>query len=94
MVEKIRVFIDSFIPDTWPAWLTSVAICAGIAILAVITYYICIYLLRIVEKVIGRTPTDWDDDLLNQRLLRALSQLAPALTVNWLLPAIDRKSVV
>lgn len=88
MVEKIRVFIDSFTPDTWPAWLTSVAICAGIAILAVITYYICIYLLRIVEKVIGRTPTDWDDDLLNQRLLRALSQLAPALTVNWLLPAI------
>ena len=79
MVEKIRVFIDSFTPDTWPAWLTSVAICAGIAILAVITYYICIYLLRIVEKVIGRTPTDWDDDLLNQRLLRALSQLAPAL---------------
>lgn len=88
MVEKIRVFIDSFTPDTWPAWLTSVAICAGIAILAVITYYNCIYLLRIVEKVIGRTPTDWDDDLLNQRLLRALSQLAPALTVNWLLPAI------
>ncbi len=88
MVEKIRVFIDSLTPDTWPAWLTSVAICAGIAILAVITYYICIYLLRIVEKVIGRTPTDWDDDLLNQRLLRALSQLAPALTVNWLLPAI------
>ena len=88
MVEKIRVFIDSFTPDTWPAWLTSVAICAGIAILAVITYYICIYLLRIVEKVIGRTPTDWDDDLLNQRLLSALSQLAPALTVNWLLPAI------
>lgn len=88
MVEKIRVFIDSFTPDTWPAWLTSVAICAGIAILAVITYYICIYLLRIVEKVIGRTPTDWDNDLLNQRLLRALSQLAPALTVNWLLPAI------
>lgn len=88
MAEKIRVFIDSLTPDTWPAWLTSVAICAGIAILAVITYYICIYLLRIVEKVIGRTPTDWDDDLLNQRLLRALSQLAPALTVNWLLPAI------
>lgn len=88
MVEKIRVFIDSLTPDTWPAWLTSVAICAGIAILAVITYYICIYLLCIVEKVIGRTPTDWDDDLLNQRLLRALSQLAPALTVNWLLPAI------
>ncbi len=37
-------------------------------------------------QLILRSPTEWDDDLLNPRFMRAVSQLSPAITVAWLLP--------
>lgn len=87
MIDKLRILLQTYTPETWPEWLSTVVLCLGIALVAVITYYVAIYLLKGIEKVIARTPTTWDDDLLNPRILRAISQLAPALTVNWLLPA-------
>ncbi|MDE6277814.1 MAG: mechanosensitive ion channel family protein [Muribaculaceae bacterium] len=88
MLDYLRHVATEIIPASWPSWLSIVILCAGVALVAVLTYYIAIYFLRIVEKVISRTPTTWDDDLLNRRILRAISQLAPAITVNWLLPAL------
>lgn len=87
MLEKIRLFISSQTPDGWPEWLSTVIMLIGIVLLAVITYYAAIYALRGVERLVARTPTDWDDHLLTPRLFRAVSQLAPAITVNWILPA-------
>ncbi len=37
-----------------------------------------------------KTTTDWDDDLFDRKLLSAVSQLAPALLMAWLLPEIAR----
>jgi miniconductance mechanosensitive channel len=87
MLEKIRFFVNTQISDGQPEWLSTVVMLIGIAIVAVITYYVAIYALRGVERLVARTPTDWDDHLLTPRFLRAVSQLAPAITVNWLLPA-------
>lgn len=69
---------DSFVVDS--------IIVLVIAALAVATYFIVRSALSLLEKVIGRTRTTWDDSLLTPSMLRAVSQLAPALTVNWLLP--------
>lgn len=61
---------------------------------AIACYYVTRLLLRIVEKIIFRSPTQWDDDLINKRLMKAISQLAPALCVSWMLPGffIEHKS--
>lgn len=68
---------------------------------AVLCYYITKYFLRALEKLILKSPTEWDDDLINMRFLKAVSQLAPAICVRWMLPGFfsahpsaDRKSVV
>lgn len=56
------------------------------ALVAALCYYTTRFLLRILEKAIMHTSSEWDDDLVNNRLLRAVSQLAPAICVRWMLP--------
>lgn len=62
---------------------------AAIALTAVASYYICVYILTPLTHIITKmTSTDWDDDILNHKFLAALSGLAPAIIVAWLLPQI------
>lgn len=65
---------------------TTVTLLVFIAICAVVAYHITKFLLGIVEKIVVRSATEWDDDLLTPKMLRAVSLLAPALVVAWLLP--------
>lgn len=87
MREQIRQFIEALLPAGCPDWLGSVILLGAIALVAVIFYYLAVLVLRLVEKAVSRTSTTWDDELLNKTMLRAIAQLAPALMVNWLLPA-------
>ena len=87
MIEYLRQFFDSLIPVSTPAWISLCLLCAFVAVIAVVSYYLVIYALRLAEIIISKTPTTWDDDLLNDRILRAISQLAPAIVVNGLLPS-------
>ncbi len=57
-----------------------------IVVCAVAAYYVTRVLLQVIERLILRSPTEWDDDLLTPRFLRAVSQLAPAIVVAWMLP--------
>lgn len=67
---------------------------AVIFLLALVSYYVCVHLLTpFVHLITRRTRTDWDDDLLNHKLMSAISQLAPALIVAWLLPQVARGHV-
>lgn len=62
---------------------------AVIFLLATASYFVCVHLLTpLVHLITLKTETDWDDDLLNHRLLSAVSQLAPALLIAWLLPQV------
>lgn len=59
----------------------------AIAILAVFAYVICRrVIMPLVIKLTQRTKTNWDDDLLTEKVLVAASQLAPALLVSAILP--------
>ncbi len=63
------------------------ALAAITAVLAIITYYFAKYFLLALEHIVLRSASRWDDELLNNNMLRAIAQLAPALAVSWVLPA-------
>lgn len=86
MVETIRTFLASAITGAFSSQIITLVLLLGIFLVAVLAYFVTKLLLTALEKVILRSPTDWDDDLLNPRFMRAVSQLAPALIVSWLLP--------
>ncbi len=88
MLETIRPFLHEHITGSFSGAIINTLLLVAIAAGSVAVYYICKTLLRIVERVILRSPTEWDDDLLDPRMLRAVSQLAPAMAVNWLLPGL------
>lgn len=86
MFDKIKSIAESLAPDFLHSQLTTVLLLLCIAVVAVAAYYLTKAVLMLFEHVILRSPTEWDDDLLNVRFTRAVSQLSPALVVSWMLP--------
>ncbi len=71
-------------PGSWI--LISLILLAGIALCAVAGYFIFKLILQGVSWIVQKSETDWDDDLINDKFLTALSQLAPAVIIAWMLP--------
>lgn len=86
MFESIQEFLATHITCTGASTIISILLVALTALLAVAAYYIVKSLLELVEKIIMRSSTDWDDDLLDMHFLNAVSQLAPAIMIRWVLP--------
>lgn len=70
-------------PDGLPMTLILIA---ATVICAIAGYYITSLILKVVAIIVEKTETDWDDDLINAPLLKAISQLAPACIIDFLLP--------
>lgn len=60
----------------------------GIVLIAIASYFIFRKIEAIAMHFISKSSTTWDDDLLNDRFLRAVSNIMPALVVNYLTPRI------
>lgn len=86
MFETIENFLSDNIQGSWAGWIVTGILLAGIAAVAAASYYLAKALLWLVERAVKKSPTEWDDDIVNKRFIRAVSQLAPALMVSWLLP--------
>lgn len=86
MLETLDLYVREQLLNGSPEWTADTIFVGATAIVAAITYYAVKYILRWIEKLISRSETTWDDDLLNNAMLSALAQIAPALVVNWLLP--------
>lgn len=86
MFDRIKTIAESVAPDFFHSQLTTLLLLLCIAVVAVAAYYLTKAVLMLFEHVILRSPTEWDDDLLNVRFTRAVSQLSPALVVSWILP--------
>ncbi len=56
------------------------------AFTAWVCYHATRFLLTAIEKIVLTSASDWDDDLITPRFLRAVSQLAPAICVHLMLP--------
>ena len=92
MFTSTRLFLEEHITCQGSEMIINILLLLFVGAISVASYYLLKYLLRIVEKIILRSPTHWDDDLINSRLLQAISQLAPALLVNWMLPGFFGRS--
>ena len=69
-------------------WEVELILLAGVAVAAVACYFLTKLLLELVRKIVDKTTNKWDNDLLDEKMLRAVSQLTPALVINWLLPGV------
>lgn len=59
----------------------------AIALISLFSYWLCIRIITpLVDFLTRKTETEWDDDILNSKAMRAFSQLAPAVVVYCLLP--------
>lgn len=87
MISIIREALQAWIPGHAQGIAVDAAMFVVIAVCATAGYYVTKLLLGIVERLVMRSATDWDDDLLTPRLLRAVSQLTPAIIVSWMLPS-------
>lgn len=90
--HDIKLFLLENIHGSYSHEMIIILLLLGIAMAAVVSYYLAKAVLYALEYAIERSPTKWDDDLLNHRFMRGVSQLAPALVVNWLLPAFFTKA--
>lgn len=86
MFEAIREFLAVHITCYGATTIIAGILLGVTAAMAVAAYHIAKRLLELVEHLVLRSPTDWDDDLVDMRLLKAVSQLAPAIVVRWVLP--------
>ena len=86
MFHSISDYLYEHIKIANSEFVVAILLLLLIAVCSVAGYYICVKLLGLLERVVTKTETTWDDDLLNPRFLSAVSQLAPALVVKWMLP--------
>ncbi len=86
MFTALRTFLTDNLGQSTSPFLVEVLLLIFIAIISAASYYLVKHLLSFLEKFVLRSPTNWDDDLFTPRFMRAVSQLAPALIVNWMLP--------
>lgn len=58
-----------------------------IVLISVASYFLCVRIVTPLTDILTKkTETEWDDDILNEKAMKAFSQLAPALILAWLLP--------
>lgn len=86
MIDFALQYIEDRLPAGCPVWASDLIFTAIIAPIAVLTYFIAKWILVFVERLVVKSPNKWDDSLFNINMLRALAMLAPALSVNAILP--------
>ncbi len=58
-----------------------------IVLISLASYFLCVRIVTpLMNFITEKTETEWDDDILNEKAMKAFSQLAPALILAWLLP--------
>ena len=73
--------------DPLTRYLAWVIIALGVLLLAgIVNWIVKRILLSILAVIIKRTPTMWDDALLDRRVLHRASHVAPALVFYWMAP--------
>lgn len=81
--DLLRSFLAEGVADS----LLAPTLIVVIALISVASYFLCVRIVTPLTDLLTRkTETTWDDDILNERAMKAFSQLAPALILAWLLP--------
>ncbi len=92
MYEIIHDFLSSFLSEHMVQKAFAPVTLVTITVLAYLAYIFCHSVVAMIVRIItNRTVSTWDNDLFNDRFLKAFSQLAPALLVAYLLPEAFRE---
>ena len=92
MYEIIHDFLSSFLSENMVQKAFAPVTLVTITVLAYLAYIFCHSVVAMIVRIItNRTVSTWDNDLFNDRFLKAFSQLAPALLVAYLLPEAFRE---
>ena len=79
--------LQSCMPDTVAEHLAAPVLIIAIALLSVASYFLCVRILTpLVHIITSKSKTEWDDDILDAKAMKAFSQLAPACILSWMLP--------
>lgn len=81
-----RSFLEEYATFPGGSFVVTLLLLLGVVAVAIAGYYITIVILRLVAAVVEKTETDWDDDLINAPILKAISMLSPAIIVSKLFP--------
>ena len=84
--DHIREWLSINMSLSYDSTVLTALLLSASLIISILGYYISLPILRMIARIVEKTETDWDDDLINSRLLKALSLLAPALIAEWLAP--------
>ncbi len=80
-------FLNSLLTPETAAPLISPTLLVIIGLISLASYFLCVRIVTPLTNLFTRkTETEWDDDILNKKAMKAFSQLAPALILAWLLP--------
>ncbi|MDE6291063.1 MAG: mechanosensitive ion channel family protein [Muribaculaceae bacterium] len=83
----ITDLLNSLLPPEAAQSLISPTLLLLVLLISVAAYFLCVRIVTPLTDLITRkTETEWDDDILNEKAMKAFSQLAPALILAWLLP--------
>ncbi len=85
--EWTTELLNSLLTPETAAPLISPTLILIVALISIVSYFLCVKIVTPLTDLITRkTETEWDDDILNEKAMKAFSQLAPALILAWLLP--------
>lgn len=83
----ITEMLNSCLAPETAAHLVSPVLAVTIALISIAAYFLCVRIVTpLTDFITKNTETEWDDDILNDKAMKAFSQLAPALILWWLMP--------
>ncbi len=83
----ITDLLNSMLSPETAEHLISPTLLLLVVLISVASYFLCVRIVTpLTDFITRKTETEWDDDILNEKAMRAFSQLAPALILAWLLP--------
>ena len=88
MLDSINTLLKENISGPYAEALIIGIELIGMALIAIVSYHAFRKIENIAMHFISKSSTTWDDDLLNDRFLRAVSNLMPALVVYYLSPLV------
>ena len=88
MLDSINTLLKENISGPYAEALIIGIELIGMALIAIVSYHAFRKIETVAMHFISKSSTTWDDDLLNDRFLRAVSNLMPALVVYYLSPLV------
>ena len=92
-MEKIKIFVEELInwcglTGAFVPYVRYLILIVIAVVLSALAGYICRKFIPLITRLTKKTPSQWDEVLFNQRVLRSASNVVPAIVIWQLLPLV------